>query len=98
TPVDGAGRVGDLGPIERDVFAVALHRQLLQIGWKSLQVLLVRQHGNRLGTEEVVVPDAKEAHEYRQVTLERGGAEVLVHLVEAVQQSSEIIRADGQHR
>src|SRR4030095_12941546 len=57
TPVDGASRVGHLSPIERDVFAVALHRQLLQISWKSLQVLLVRQHGHCLGTEEVVVPD-----------------------------------------
>src|SRR5437870_3511863 len=57
-PVDGAGLVGDFRPIKGDVFAVALHRQLLQIGRKSLQVLLVRQYGNRLGTEEVVVPDA----------------------------------------
>src|SRR5215475_8655997 len=64
-PVDGAGRVSDLGPIERDMFAVTLHCQLLQIGWKSLQVLLVRQHGYCLGTEEVVVPDGQEAHEHR---------------------------------
>ncbi len=41
-PVDGTGIVGDLGPIERDVLAVALHRQLLQIGGEALQVLLVR--------------------------------------------------------
>src|SRR5207249_2492783 len=66
TPVDGASRVGDLGTIERDVLAVALHRQLLQIGRKSLQVLLVRQHGNRLGAEEVVVPKGQEGQEYRQ--------------------------------
>ena len=89
--------VSDLGPLERDVLAVALHRQLLEIGRESLQVLLVRQHGDRLGAEEIVVPDAQKAHEHRQVALERRGAEVLVHLVEAVEHGAEIVRADGQH-
>src|SRR6266700_1980548 len=98
TPVNRARRVADLGSIERDVLAVALHRQLLQVGWESLQVLFVRQDRNRLGTEEIVVPDAQESHEYRQVALERRGTEVLVHLVEAVQHGAEVIRADGQHR
>ncbi len=97
-PIDGAGRVSDFRAVERDVFAVALHRQLLQIGWKSLQILLVGQHGDGLRAEEIVVPDAEQAHEHRQVALERRGAEMLVHLVEAVQHGSEIIRADGQHR
>ena len=41
-PVDGPGRVVDPGPVERHVLAVALHRELLQIGRESLQVLLVR--------------------------------------------------------
>ena len=80
------------------MFAVALHRQLLQIGRESLQVLLVRQHRDGLGAEEIVVPDGQQAHEHRQVALERRGAEVLVHLVEAVQHGAEIVRADGQHR
>src|SRR5213594_3349887 len=41
-PIDRAGIVRDFVTVERDVFAVAFHRQLLQIGWKSFQVLLVR--------------------------------------------------------
>ena len=61
-PVDGAGVVVDRRPIERDVLAVALHRQLLQIGRKSLQVLLVGQHRDGLRTEEVVVPDRQQTH------------------------------------
>ena len=81
----------------RDVLAVALHGQLLQVGRESLQVLLVRQHRDRLGAEEIVVPDAQQAHEHRQVALERRGAEMLVHLVEAVEHGAEILRADGQH-
>src|ERR1700692_4603831 len=81
-PIDGAGRVSDLGAVKCDVFAVALHRQLLQIGWKSLQVLLVRQHGDRLGAEEIVVPECEETHEDGQVLFERGSPKMLVHLVE----------------
>ena len=88
----------DLGAVQRDVLAVALHRQLLQIGRKALEILLVRQHGDRLGAEEVVVPDAEQAHQHRQILLERRGAEVLVHLMEAVEHRAEILRADGEHR
>ena len=44
------------------MLAVALHRQLLQIGREALQVLLVGQHRDRLRAEEVVVPDAEQAH------------------------------------
>ena len=79
------------------MLAVALHRQLLQIGREALQVLVVRQHGDRLGAEEVGVPDAEQPHQHRQVPLERGGAEVLVHLVEAVEHGAEVVRADGEH-
>ena len=80
------------------MLAVALHRQLLQIGGEALQVLLVRQHGHGLGAEEVGVPDGQQPHEHRQVALERRGAEVLVHLVEAVEHGAEVLRADGEHR
>src|ERR1700726_3134493 len=96
-PIDGASRVSDLSAIERDVFTITLHRQLLEVSWKSLQILLVRQHSDGLRTEEIVVPDCEKPHEYRQVAFERGGAEVLVHLMESVQHGSEIIRADGYH-
>src|SRR5882724_6903281 len=50
-PIDGAGIIGDFVTIERDMFAVALHRQLLQVGRKSFQVLLVRQDRNGLCAE-----------------------------------------------
>src|SRR5882672_3935341 len=39
SPVDGPGRVADLDPVECDVLAVALHRQLLQVRGEALQVL-----------------------------------------------------------
>ena len=80
------------------MLAVALHRQLLQIRRKSLQVLLVGQDSHGLRAEEIVVPDGQQAHEHRQVALERSRAEVLVHLVEAVEHGAEVLRPDGQHR
>jgi hypothetical protein len=41
-PVDRADIVVDSAAIELDVFAVALHRQLLEISGKSLEILFVR--------------------------------------------------------
>ena len=61
-PVDRAGVVVDVGAVERDVLAVALHRELLQVGGEALEVLLVGQNGDGLGAEEVGVPDGEQAH------------------------------------
>src|SRR5215472_17455210 len=43
-PVDGTCTFLDCFAIERDMLAVALHRQLLQVGRKPFQVLFVRQY------------------------------------------------------
>src|SRR5262249_49505295 len=56
SPIDRAGLIVDLPAIERDILAVALHRELLEIGGKALQVLLVRQDRDGLRSEEIVVP------------------------------------------
>jgi AsmA protein len=96
-PVDGARLIIDMRAVDGNGFSVALHRQLLQISGKPLEVLVVGQHGNRLRVEEIVVPDDHQAHQHRQVLLERRGAEVLVHRMEALQHGMEIIRPDGEH-
>ena len=96
-PVDRAGVVVDACAVERDVLAVALHGELLQVGGKALEILLVGQHGDGLGAEEIVVPDREQTHQHRQVALERRGAEMLVHLVKAAEHGAEIVRADGHH-
>ncbi len=70
-------------PVERDRLAVGLHRQLLQVGGEALEVLVVGQDRQRLGAEEVRVPDGEQAEQHGQVGVQRGGAEVLVHGVEA---------------
>ena len=43
-PEDGARLVVDGAPVERDVLAVRLHRQLLEVRGEALQVLAVRHH------------------------------------------------------
>ncbi len=80
-PVNWASLVRHFLPFARDTFTVALHRQLLEIRWKSFQVLLIRQNRNRLRPKKVVVPDRQETHEDREIAVERRGAEMLVHLV-----------------
>src|SRR5215469_5198502 len=88
-PVDRTGVGGHLLSIESHVLAVALHGQLLEIRGKPLQILLVRKDSNRLGSEEVVVPNREKAHQYRQVLFEGSCAEVLVHLTETVEHRPE---------
>src|SRR5262245_13395780 len=76
-PVDRTSVKGHVLPIEAHVFAVALHRQLLEVCGKPLQVLLIREDSNRLRTEEVVVPNRQKTHQHRQISFERRGAEML---------------------
>ncbi len=97
-PVDGPGRVVNLGPLKRHVFAVALHRQLLQVSGESLEILLVWQNRDGLCAEEVIVPYREKTHEHGQVALEWRGPEVLIHFVKAAEQAAEVFRADRQHR
>ena len=79
------------------MLAVGLHRELLQIGRKALQILLVGKDADRLRAEEVVVPDREQAHDHRQVAFERRGAEMLVDRVEPVEHRAEVLRADRDH-
>src|SRR5262245_22726126 len=96
-PIDGTGIVIDPLTIDSHMFAVAFHRQLLKISRKSLEILLIGQHRHGLCAEEVVVPDGQEAHEHRQIALERSRAKMFVHLMETIQHGAEIIWTDSDH-
>ena len=65
-----------------------------------MQVLGVGEHRVRLRLQEVHVPDVQHAHQQRHVLGRRGGAEVLIHRVEAIQQLLEGVRPQHgrQHR
>src|SRR5579862_9222196 len=96
-PIDRAGRVSHRVAVKRYVLAVALHSQLLQVRWKSLQILLVRQYRDGLRAEEAGVPYAQQANQDRQIAIKRRAAEMFVETVEAVQHRAKMIGADGQH-
>src|SRR5215472_261756 len=98
TPINRAGVPCDAIAIDGDVLAVTLHRQLLEIRGKPLQVLLVREYADALGAEEVVVPDRQQAHQHWKVARERRGTKVLVDLVTTIEHRAEIFRADRDHR
>src|SRR5262249_44853948 len=97
TPVDRSGLAGDSVAVEGDVLAVALHRQLLEICRKSLQVLLIWQDCDRLGAKEIVVPNGEQTQDHWQVGFKGSGAKMLIHLVKAVQHSAEVVGTDRDH-
>src|SRR6266850_2519034 len=96
-PVNRCGIGVDWLTLKGDALSVTLHGQLLEICRETFQVLLVRENGDGLRAEKVVVPEGEQAHEHGQVGFERRGAKVFVHLVEAIEHGAEIIRADGNH-
>src|SRR5689334_12623419 len=77
-PVHRARLVAHARAVNADALAIALHGELLEIGWESRQVLAVRKHGNGLRVEKVRVPESQQAHDDRQVLLEGRRAEVFV--------------------
>ena len=76
------------------MLAVALHLQLLEIGGKAPEPLVVGDHAVRGVAEDVAVPDAEQPHQDRNVPLDRRLAEMLVDLVAAAQKFVEAVRPD----
>src|ERR1043166_6403679 len=97
-PEDRPRLIVDARALQRHVLSVALHGQLLQIGRKALEILLVREDADCLRPEEVVIPDGEEPHQDWQVARIWRGAKVLVHGVEATEHGATVVRTDGQHR
>ena len=70
-PHDRAGLPRDPVAVAVDRLAVALHVELLEVRREVREVLAVRQDRVGLGAEEVVVPDADQPEQHRQVRVER---------------------------
>src|SRR5271155_3896410 len=96
-PINRRSLVGHLFAVDCDVLAVAFHGQLLEVGWEPFHVLFVGKDRHGLGPEEIVVPNSQKTEEYGEVLFEGSGAKVFVHLMETVQQSAKMVRADGYH-
>src|SRR6266571_4715466 len=82
-PDNGPGLIVHPPALQIDVLPVALHIELLKVGSETPKVLIIGQGRYGFGTEEVVVPDANESQEHRQVALKRSCAEMLIHRVKA---------------
>ena len=98
SPHDRAGLIVDPIAVQIDLLAVALHVELLQVGAEAAEVMIVGQDGDGLGREEVVVPNAQQAQQDRQIVLPGGGAKMFVHGVEAGEHVAKIVGPDGQHQ
>src|SRR5579872_6258138 len=96
-PENRTGLVIHWRSIKRYMLAIGFHRELLKIGGKALQILLVGKNSDRLCAEEIVVPDRKQSHDNRQVALERRGAEMLVDRMEAGKHRAKVLGANRYH-
>ena len=97
-PVNRAGRARHAFAVERRGFAVALHRQLLQVRREALQVLLVRQHRHALRAEEIRVPNRQATPSTPVSSSRTARPEMLVHRVKPVEHRPEILRPNRDHR
>ena len=61
-----------------------------------MQAPVVRQYDERAGAKEVLIPDAKQTHQYGQVACERRGAEVFVDVMTARQHLLECSESERQ--
>src|SRR5438128_1012860 len=66
-PVNGARFVTHTAPVQRDRFAVTLHRELLQVSRQSLEILVVRQDGDRFSAENVGIPNGEQRVQHGKV-------------------------------
>ena len=64
-PVDRPRLVVDRPAVQRDVLAVTLHCELLQVRREAFEILVVGHDPDRLRAEEVVVPHGEQPHQHR---------------------------------
>lgn len=66
TPENGPSLIIHLFATLGDVFSIRLHISLLEVGWETMHVLIIRQDGESLGLVKVVVPKSNQCqlHQY----------------------------------
>ena len=77
-------------------FAVTFHIQLLQMRRHGAQVMVVGQNRVRVHAKEIDVPQPEQRHDDRHILRKRRGAKMLIHLMRAIEQITEMIRTYGQ--
>src|SRR2546422_11777030 len=96
-PDDGTRREIHAPAVALNALAVALHVALLEVGGKPMQILIVRKNRVCLRAEEVVIPDAQQGEDDRQILLRFGGAEMLVDLLCTGEEFFKVLLANGEH-
>ena len=94
-PDDRSGLIIDPSAPAVHRLAVALHVALLEVGRKSMHILIVGQNHFGLGLEEIVVPDPDQGQDDRYVLVERCFPEVPVHVIGPLQQFGKILEPDS---
>ena len=82
-PDNRAGLIVHGPAFEIHMFAVALHLQLLQIGWKACEGCRIGHDSDCLRLEEIIIPNGKQSEQDRQVHAKRRGTKMLIHRVKA---------------
>src|ERR1700720_1137623 len=96
-PDNRAGLIVHRPAFEIHMFAVALHLQLLQIGWKAREGCRIGHDSNCLRREEIIIPNSKQSEQDRQVYAKRRGTKMRIHRVKAGEHVAEVFRADCEN-
>ncbi len=96
TPCNRCRRPIDRLAIARHALAIALHLQLLEIGWQQPQPLIIGEQGARLAPHDTRIILVHESRDQRGVPGRIGQPEVPVHRRRALQQAFKRIPAKRQ--
>lgn len=94
TEQDRTGGVLDIVTRASDGLSVALHRQLLEVGGESVEVLVKWRDQVSLSAKEVTVPDTQKTSNDGNVLLQRSLTEVLVQGMSTRQELVEVVVAN----
>ena len=89
--------VTDRFTVKGNLFAVALHIELLDKFRQAVEMLVVRRDNVAAAAVVVDVPNADKGKDNRQVALQRRVDEVLVHQMRAIEHFDEVFFAEIQH-
>ena len=96
TPDNRAGLVIHRLTVAIHILTVGLHVALLEVSRKTVHVLIVWQNRFSFSAIEIVVPQANQRQQYRQVVRQLCFGEVTIHRMRAGQQLLEIIKTNRQ--
>ncbi len=82
----------------RHPLAVGLHVELLQIGGKAREPLVIGNDGAGRILADIAVPDADEPHEQWQVGSRIRRLEMFIHRISAFEEALEMIWPNGNHQ